>query len=181
MTSTKATKYKSLLDDYDTEDDVDKSKAPNKPKIIKISETANTIFAFPQGPVCYLLSSTIINRSYVGYTVNLTRRIRQHNGEIKGGAKGTHYGRPWEIVGYISGFPDRTTALQFEWAIKHCRKGGWGVKGRIAAIEIILEKERATSKAVENKELRLTMNWLNSEYEFDSKHKICKENMLCAL
>ena len=32
----------------------------------------------------YLLKSTVSNRTYVGYTVNIKRRLRQHNGEIKG-------------------------------------------------------------------------------------------------
>ena len=37
----------------------------------------------------YLLKHTIHNRTYLGITNNLERRIRQHNCEIKGGAKAT--------------------------------------------------------------------------------------------
>jgi predicted GIY-YIG superfamily endonuclease len=36
------------------------------------------------------------NSSYVGYTSNLKRRLRQHNAEIKGGAKATRGGK-WTI------------------------------------------------------------------------------------
>jgi len=37
----------------------------------------------------YLLKHSIHNRTYLGITNNLKRRIRQHNCEIKGGAKAT--------------------------------------------------------------------------------------------
>lgn len=35
---------------------------------------------------------------YSGKTINLERRLRQHNGEIKGGAKYTRVRRPVRIV-----------------------------------------------------------------------------------
>ena len=38
----------------------------------------------------YLLKNTNNNRTYLGITNNLERRLRQHNNEIKGGAKYTH-------------------------------------------------------------------------------------------
>ena len=38
---------------------------------------------------CYLLINTNNNSTYVGVTKNLERRLRQHNGEISGGAKAT--------------------------------------------------------------------------------------------
>ena len=47
----------------------------------------------------YILSEIGGNRTYIGYTVNLQRRLRQHNGEIVGGAKATR-GRKWEFAGY---------------------------------------------------------------------------------
>ena len=39
--------------------------------------------------VVYLLVNTDNNRTYVGITNNSTRRLRQHNSEIKGGARYT--------------------------------------------------------------------------------------------
>lgn len=60
-------------------------------------------------------------KTYVGYTIDVNRRLRQHNGEITGGAKRTKKGRPWDMVCYIEGFPDHRTALQCEWVVNKNR------------------------------------------------------------
>ncbi|TPX63374.1 hypothetical protein SpCBS45565_g06660 [Spizellomyces sp. 'palustris'] len=68
---------------------------------------------------CYLLSSLKVgctNHAYVGSTPDPVRRLRQHNGEIKGGAKKTEKKRPWDMVVVVYGFPNKYAALQFEWA-----------------------------------------------------------------
>lgn len=60
-------------------------------------------------------------KSYIGYTVDLHRRIRQHRGEIKGGAK---YTTSWpnrdrtKVIMYIRGFPTHKLALSYEWHAK---------------------------------------------------------------
>ncbi|MES1913294.1 MAG: hypothetical protein MHM6MM_005494 [Cercozoa sp. M6MM] len=69
--------------------------------------------------VCYLLHSqhpSHPTKCYIGYTTDPTRRIRQHNGEVNGGAKKTSRHRPWHMVLCVSGFPNEVAALQFEWA-----------------------------------------------------------------
>ena len=68
---------------------------------------------------CYILSSLhkrYLNTTYIGFTDDPLHRIRQHNGEIKGGAKFTKRRRPWKIILVVSNFPNKIAALKFEWA-----------------------------------------------------------------
>ncbi|EPX74925.1 structure-specific endonuclease catalytic subunit [Schizosaccharomyces octosporus yFS286] len=71
---------------------------------------------------CYLIQSkkTASSRSlYIGSTPNPIRRLRQHNGELQGGAWKTRNGRPWIVLCLVHGFPNKTSALQFEWIWQH--------------------------------------------------------------
>ena len=45
----------------------------------------------------------------MGITTNLSRRLRQHNGAVVGGAKATRIGRPWKIGLTVEGFGRPTT------------------------------------------------------------------------
>jgi structure-specific endonuclease subunit SLX1 len=103
----------------------------------------------------YLLVSTC-GSTYVGSTIDLDRRLRQHNAEIKGGAKRTtmkvSQGEEWTRVCYISGFPSWKCALQFEWRWKQLtRKINEKCKPlykRIKALNTLLSLDRSTSKAI---------------------------------
>jgi len=66
----------------------------------------------------YILASLDWKHTYVGYTVDFKRRLRQHNREIKGGAKATA-GRKWQMILQITGLPDKHHALSLEWHLKH--------------------------------------------------------------
>jgi predicted GIY-YIG superfamily endonuclease len=81
---------------------------------------------------CYILYSTTSNRTYVGYTVDPRRRLRQHNGLISGGAKSTRNNQ-WDILTVIgsSNF-SKTSALSFEWHVKHVKQHG--INGRLRAL-----------------------------------------------
>ena len=68
---------------------------------------------------CYILSSLnqkYLYDTYIGFTNDPLHRFRQHNGEIKGGARYTKKRRPWLLVAVVSNFPNKIAALKFEWA-----------------------------------------------------------------
>ena len=56
-------------------------------------------------------------RFYTGITTDSERRVRQHNGFLKGGAKATRACRPWKLV-YTERAKTRGEALRTERAIK---------------------------------------------------------------
>ena len=98
--------------------------------------------------LCYLLVSQSSRRTYVGITNNLNRRLRQHNGELVGGARATHVGRPWACYLTVEGFPTQQSSLQFEWMWKHMApKKSHGKTARLTKLQGLLQKERWTEKA----------------------------------
>jgi len=54
---------------------------------------------------------------YTGWTNNLQRRLRQHNGEIKGGAWYTSWKKPVVLV-YTEEHADKITAMKRERELK---------------------------------------------------------------
>ena len=92
----------------------------------------------------YLLINTSNNCTYIGCTNNMTRRIRQHNGEICGGAKYTRNNKGdgnWMYHGIISDL-DKHTALSIEKKIQiksRKTKGNTPLIRRINAIDNILQ------------------------------------------
>jgi structure-specific endonuclease subunit SLX1 len=103
----------------------------------------------------YLLTNNH-GHTYVGKTVNPAHRLRQHNGEIAGGAKRTRYGRPWRFACIVSGFKTPTDALRFEWMWQHPRvsrksrdairdtnfkgSGRYGVDRKLHELHVILNQ-----------------------------------------
>ena len=94
---------------------------------------------------CYLLESS--GRTYIGATVDPNRRLQQHNGDKSGGARATK-GRVWTRVVYVSGFPDWTAALQFEWAWKRFSRGRNGTFGKLDGLLALLRNKKSTSSSL---------------------------------
>jgi len=105
----------------------------------------------------YILESSDKASTYVGATINLDHRLRQHNKELVGGAHATSVkvaqGSSWRRVCHVQGFPDWSAALQFEWRLKQlsrklCQtKNVKPIDRRIQALHQLLALERPTSKA----------------------------------
>jgi predicted GIY-YIG superfamily endonuclease len=106
----------------------------------------------------YLLHSSASSgqQTYVGATVDLDHRLRQHNKEIKGGAVATSVqvekGNTWERVCHVTGFPTWQAALQFEWRFKQLSRKLPArmdpLERRISGLCTLIGLERSTSKAV---------------------------------
>ncbi|KAL3654369.1 hypothetical protein CASFOL_004050 [Castilleja foliolosa] len=64
--------------------------------------------------VYLILSTNPPIKTYVGVTNNFSIRLKQHNGELKGGAKASRAGRPWICACLIQGFINKSKAYEFE-------------------------------------------------------------------
>lgn len=101
----------------------------------------------------YCLESLDGRATYVGATVDLDRRLRQHNGELAGGAAATtaRGAGAWRRAFYVSGFPDWQACLQFEWRLKQISRGikrNRPLDRRLAGLQRLLALEKPTSKAL---------------------------------
>lgn len=99
--------------------------------------------------VVYCLVTPNERYTYVGATKNLKRRLRQHNGEIKGGAKYTKRCKSWRVLFYLEGFADSRKGwretLSCEWHLKHVsryRRGSSPVARRERNAKTLLNRDR---------------------------------------
>jgi structure-specific endonuclease subunit SLX1 len=101
--------------------------------------------------VCYCLIRSDSGATYIGATMDMEHRLRQHNGELAGGA---HYtstalasGKNWEIACTVGPFPTWQAALQFEWKwkkISQCIKHHSSLQKRLEALNILLSMGKST-------------------------------------
>ena len=103
-------------------------------------------------------------RAYIGATVDPTKRLRQHNGEIVGGAARTRNRGPWHFHCVISGFRTWKEALQFEWAAKYHSRRARGIAARREAIEALCARERWTSNSPLSAEVPLQFEYTPTQY-----------------
>jgi len=86
---------------------------------VKQDPNQNEDGKFPGG--VYVLRNNETRKTYVGCTNSFERRIRQHRGELVGGAKATKCSTTWRYHVQVTGFATRNKALSFEWHVKHHR------------------------------------------------------------
>tara|TARA_A100001035_G_C27771420_1_gene496578 strand:- start:334 stop:747 length:414 start_codon:yes stop_codon:yes gene_type:complete len=105
------------------------------------------------------------NFTYAGVSPDPKRRLKQHNGEISGGAKyTTSKGTGWKHLCIISGFQNKIQSMQFEWAVKHVPPiNSGGIKNRINKLFFVLNKDKWTSKAPLASNIPLNILWMNNE------------------
>ena len=114
--------------------------------------------------VCYIIENK--GYTYVGVSNNANKRLRAHNGEIKGGAKyTTSKGHGWKHICIISGFPTKIESMQFEWALKHVppRNVG-GISNRIKKLYFLCNKARWTKNSPLAETMPLIIIWVDKSY-----------------
>jgi structure-specific endonuclease subunit SLX1 len=104
----------------------------------------------------YFLSCKERKNTYIGATVDLDRRLRQHNKELVGGAHATSIqvmrGDSWERLCHVRNFPDWTACLQFEWRWKQLSRKlpmqMTPIERRLRALKTLLALDKPTTKAI---------------------------------
>jgi predicted GIY-YIG superfamily endonuclease len=96
---------------------------------------------------CYLLSTPDGKHTYIGATVDPDRRLRQHNGALKGGARATRRCREWKRVLLVQPFPEQRDALQFEWMWKR-QSRRQNVENKILCAYTIIKQGYSTSSSI---------------------------------
>ena len=114
----------------------------------------------------YLLKSTVSNKTYIGYTVDIRNRINSHNGlPARGkGARRTRTGRPWKVVMYVS-FEYERTAMQYEFCIQHTKKykRTSGIANKMKIMKALLRQERICSNAPLNSSFQKVLFFSDEE------------------
>ncbi len=91
--------------------------------------------------------------TYVGATVDPNRRLQQHQGLLKGGARATAMrvakGETWSRHCYVGPF-EKIAALQFEWRWKWIsqKKSGTPLEKREKALDQLLQEKEDLSLSV---------------------------------
>ena len=138
--------------------------------------------------VCYLLLSVDSNKTYVGATDNLYRRLCDHNG-INGVSKGARAtkGEQWIPVLFVSGFPNKIACLSFESGVRRVvrrkarkqykvKQNYLPIQRRIVAIYNLLYLGSPLKKWSSD---CLKINWLEMDY-YNSELKlpiVCRESI----
>lgn len=100
-----------------------------------------------QNHYCYILYNVKQPQcTYVGYTTNPTRRLRQHNGIISGGARATIGKSEWAFLVLVTSPSfNKHTGLSFEWHLKRALRPQ-KPKGATKRIEALFKTLNENSK-----------------------------------
>jgi len=120
------------------------------PAVIPLQVPAKRYYCYILGQSRHIRSG--MGRTYNGYTVDLVHRLRQHNGEIKGGAVATKGVGPWEFIAVMTCM-DWTSvrAMKVEWLIRYpTRKKPRpshfaGAQGRINSLSEVVQRMPETA------------------------------------
>lgn len=113
----------------------------------------------------YLIISSRLPKTYVGVTTNFSRRLKEHNGVLKGGAKASSAGRPWVLACLVQGFKDRSEACTFESKWKNTsRKMSRKKKTDEDSSKLLLQHREAALFKVK---ASLDCSYLQIEWHFD--------------
>lgn len=125
--------------------------------------------------VVYVLSSVPSPcRTYAGVTNDWPHRFRQHNGEIKGGARATMTGKPWKLAALAYGFKgDKSMAMRYEWftKVKHYKGKLAGRTGPLRRA-FLLEHARSMCPDCDIKVGICDPNMLSSEQQDRKKEEV---------
>jgi predicted GIY-YIG superfamily endonuclease len=138
--------------------------------------------------LCYLIKSLDSNKTYIGCTNNLLRRLDDHNNINKGrGAKYTR-GERWVPACYVTGFQTHSQCLSFEWKFKNMRKhrtksnkkikqlslsdipykyGKNTLHDRVLDLYSLVHLEKWTSKCPNASTIPLIINWIDPNLQYD--------------
>ncbi|KAL5719902.1 hypothetical protein ACHQM5_012629 [Ranunculus cassubicifolius] len=96
-----------------------RSVKPHNTQTLKSSQSQPSISSSSSWSLYLIISTNNPIKTYVGVTTDFSRRLKQHNGELKGGAKASRSGRPWICACIIQGFKDHSEAcsLESKWKI----------------------------------------------------------------
>ena len=125
---------------------------------------------------CYLLTNEN-GCTYVGATVDVDKRLRQHNQELVGGARATAIsvskGQLWKRICYIERIPEWKSALQIEWRWKQLGRTQYKhiknpMDRRLHSLKRLLSLEKPTNKSIPYDAYPCgppIIHWENEEYQ----------------
>lgn len=134
--------------------------------------------------VLWTLTKNNVITFYTGYTGNLSNRIHNHN---SGKSKYTSKFKNWKYFCYISGLPDKTTAIQCETCLKkdfdienpislHKNEPHDKIQYKINSIARSLLNKKFTKNSIEIQKCQLVIRWCFLSENIHDRVRLVKWN-----